>query len=65
MLRPNRINHMNEQISTPEKISREQALASYKKFVDRGITSPDALDLADPEVIEANKMFENGTREKA
>ncbi|OGM98136.1 MAG: hypothetical protein A2735_00305 [Candidatus Yanofskybacteria bacterium RIFCSPHIGHO2_01_FULL_41_21] len=49
---------MSEQISTPEKVSREQALAMYRKFVERGITSPDALDLNDPEVIEANKLFE-------
>jgi hypothetical protein len=43
--------------SAPE-ISREQALGAYKKFIERGITSPDALDLDDPEVIEANEMFE-------
>ena len=49
---------MSEQISTPEKVSREQALAMYRKFVERGITSPDALDLNDPEVIKANNLFD-------
>ena len=47
---------MNEKFSTPEsqeKISREQVISAYKKFVERGITSPDKLDLDDPEVIEA------------
>ena len=50
---------MNEKFPTPEsqeKISREQVISAYKKFVERGITSPDKLDLDDPEVIEANKL---------
>ena len=50
---------MNEKFPTPEsqeKISREQVISAYKKFVERGITNPDKLDLDDPEVIEANKL---------
>jgi len=39
------------------QISREQTLLAYKKFVDRGIKNPDALDLNDSEVIEANDLF--------
>ena len=50
---------MNETFPTPEsqeKTSREQVISAYKKFVERGITNPDKLDLDDPEVIEANKL---------
>ena len=51
---------MNESIPIQEslpEISRNEALVAYKKFVDRGITNPDMLDLANPEVIEANNLF--------
>jgi hypothetical protein len=40
------------------EVSREWALAAYKDFVDRGVTSPDSLDLTDPVVVEANRLFE-------
>lgn len=40
-----------------KEVSREEALAAYKKFIERGITKPDALDLNDPEVKEANSLF--------
>lgn len=40
------------------KVTREAALASYRKFVERGITSPDSLNLDDPKVQEANKLFD-------
>lgn len=40
-----------------QKVTREQVLESYRKFVERGITSPDSLDLNDPEVVEANNLF--------
>ena len=49
---------MKESFPTPEKVSKEQAIEAYKNFVERGITSPDALDLDDPEVIEANSLFD-------
>ena len=49
---------MHEISSTPEKVSKEQVIEAYKKFVERGITSPDALDLDDSEVIEANNLFD-------
>lgn len=39
-------------------VSREQALAAYKKFIERGIKSPDDLDLSDPEVEAANALVE-------
>ena len=49
---------MKEEIPTPEsKVTREEALTAYRKFIDRGITSPDSLDLDDPEVREANELF--------
>lgn len=50
---------MKEEIRVPEsKVTREEVLATYRKFVERGITSPDDLDLNDAEVKEANKLFE-------
>lgn len=49
---------MKESFPTPEKISKDQVIDVYKKFVERGITSPDALDLDDLEVIEANNLFD-------
>lgn len=39
-------------------ITREQVVNAYKKFVERGITNPDDLDLEDPEVKEANGLFD-------
>ncbi|KKT81627.1 MAG: hypothetical protein A3B99_00570 [Candidatus Yanofskybacteria bacterium RIFCSPHIGHO2_02_FULL_44_12b] len=49
---------MKELLPTVEKVSKERAIDAYKKFVEQGIKSPDALDLDDPEVIEANNLFE-------
>jgi len=43
---------------SPEKSPKERAVSAYHKFVERGIKSPDDLDLSDPEVIEANDLFE-------
>lgn len=51
---------MKESFPSPEsgeKIKREQVVDAYKKFVERGITNPDSLDLDDPEVKEANDLF--------
>ncbi|MBI2676353.1 MAG: hypothetical protein HYX21_00140 [Candidatus Yanofskybacteria bacterium] len=48
---------MKELISSLERVSKAQVLDAYKKFVERGITSPDDLDLNDPEVVEANNLF--------
>ena len=51
---------MNESFpifESQEKISRQQVIDAYKKFIERGIISPDALDLDDPEVALANKLF--------
>jgi len=42
---------------SPEKNSKEEVLAAYHKFVERGIKSPDELDSSDPEVAEANALF--------
>jgi len=50
---------MNE-LPQPEierEITREGAMAAYKQFVDKGITNPDDLDLNDPSVLAANKLF--------
>jgi hypothetical protein len=52
---------MNESLRTPEEfareITREEAASAYKMFIDQGITNPDDLDLDDPKVREANKLF--------
>ncbi len=49
---------MKESFPSPEKVSKDQVIDTYRKFVERGITSPDALDLDDHEVIEANNLFD-------
>ena len=41
------------------EVKKEDVIAAFKKFVDRGITSPDALDLNDPEVVEANRLLDS------
>lgn len=38
------------------EISKEAVIDAYRKFVERGITHPDRLNLDDPEVIEANNL---------
>ena len=52
---------MDEKLPKPESqetITREQVIEAYKKFVEQGITSPDSLDLENPEVIAANDLFD-------
>jgi len=51
---------MKESFPSPElknEITREKVIDAYKKFIERGITNPDDLDLEDPEVKEANELF--------
>ncbi|MFH1182735.1 MAG: hypothetical protein V1690_00535 [Candidatus Moraniibacteriota bacterium] len=58
---------MNESFPKPETergITREEAIASYKKFVEKGITSPDDLDLEDPEVKKANDLFDKWRKQE-
>lgn len=58
---------MGESFPSPEsreKIKREQVVDAYKKFVDRGITNPDDLNLSDFEVQEANKLFDRWRTEE-
>jgi hypothetical protein len=38
-------------------VSRDEALDAYKKLVRRGITTPDDLDLNEPDVVHANWLF--------
>lgn len=40
------------------QVSREMVIDAYRKFVERGITNPDELDLNDSDVKEANKLFD-------
>ena len=52
---------MKESFPTPEskkEITREEVINAYKKFVEQGIKSPDALDLENQEVKEANELFD-------
>lgn len=51
---------MKESFPSPEskKITREEVINIYKKFVERGIKNPDGLDLENPEVKEANELFD-------
>ena len=52
---------MKESFPSPEsenKITREQVIDAYKKFVERGIKTPDDLDLKDPDVEKANELFD-------
>jgi len=58
---------MNEYSLSPEseqKIKREQVIDAYKKFVERGITNPDDLNPNDPEVNEANKLFDKWQKQE-
>lgn len=51
---------MNESYQSHESkevIAKESVISAYKKFVERGITSPDQLDLSDPEVQKADELF--------
>ena len=52
---------MKESFPSPEskkEITREEVINTYKKFVEQGIKSPDDLDLENPEVKEANELFD-------
>lgn len=40
-----------------QPITRQQVIDAYKKFVERGVTSPDILDENEPEVKVANDLF--------
>lgn len=45
-------------LESKKVVTREEALAAYKKLIEEGVKSPDDLDLDDPEVKAANKMFD-------
>lgn len=47
-----------DSIEKDKKVSKEQVIDAYRKFVERGITSPDTLDLDDMEVVEASGLFD-------
>ena len=50
---------MIDSFPTPEGLNlKQQAVEAYKKFVERGITDPNSLDLSDPEVVTAHKLFD-------
>jgi vacuolar-type H+-ATPase subunit I/STV1 len=48
----------------PEHYAREQVIATFRQFVERGITNPDDLDLNDPEVIEAKQILNSWEAEQ-
>lgn len=51
---------MSEQppISEVPHINKDQVIETFRKFADKGIPSPDDLDLDDPEVITANQILD-------
>ncbi len=52
---------MKESFPSPEvekTVTREEALAAFKKFVDAGVKNPDDLNPADPAVKEANELLD-------
>ena len=52
---------MTEQTSSSEipQYNREQVIEVFRRFVDKGIPSPDDLDLSNPEVIAANQILDS------
>ncbi len=40
------------------QITREAVIEAYKPFIEQGITTPDNLDLNNPEVKAANELFD-------
>jgi len=40
-----------------ERVSKDQVIAAYRKFVEAGMKSPDRLDHNDPEVQAAHEVF--------
>ena|SRR3989344_4183525 len=49
-----------EQIPTSfeKKTTKADVIVAFRKFIDKGVVSPDSLDLNDPEVIKANKVLD-------
>ena len=46
-----------ESLPTPE-ISKDTVIAAYRKLVERGFKTPHGLDPEDPDVIEAERLFD-------
>lgn len=46
------------------QVRKEQVTGAFKKFLDRGFTSPDELPLDDPEVMEANDILDVWTKQE-
>lgn len=60
------ITKMNEQTPSSEvpQYSREQVIEAFRKFPEKGVTSPDDLSSTDPEVIEANNILDTWTQQE-
>jgi hypothetical protein len=43
--------------------NREQVVATFRKFIDSGVASPDDLSLDDPEVVAANAIMDSWSDE--
>lgn len=54
----------NEQSVDTPQYNKEQVIAAFQKFIDRGVTHPDDLPLDDPEVIDANRILENWAQQE-
>lgn len=40
------------------EVTRQEVVNAYTKFVEQGVTNPDRLDLKDPKVQEASRLFD-------
>jgi hypothetical protein len=51
---------MKESFPTPESapVSRQDVIDAYKKFSEKGIGDPAGLDMTDPEVRKAHKLYD-------
>jgi hypothetical protein len=56
---------LTENISSPEKsvITRDQVVEAFKKFPRQGITNPDELPSDDPDVVAANQLLDDWSKQ--
>jgi vacuolar-type H+-ATPase subunit I/STV1 len=64
MTTPESTNSHSEKPAELEHYTREQVIAAFRQFVERGITNPDNLDLNDSEVIKANQILNSWEAEQ-
>lgn len=45
-------------LESGKEITKEEVINAYKKFIEQGVKNPDDLDLENPEVKQANELFD-------